>query len=686
MSNLCNERCRCADQRCKSFSPYSGASQLISQIYAERTPSEVRRNQQLPPREPSVVAPPSVGASFQAPLPESKSRIPDITPMRRGRPTGTAQTIQAPPSTSQARRIGGDPFAALDSSSVGTRSAEVDEIGSKFPALDDFSILQDKKNGFKFDAAKTQNGSAQPVNSLVTQALADEAFATLSTPPRSPGPVKTKPTVPEKSRKPESPRSRAESPHIKEPTPQRPTMVSTGTMTSKPSSPVIKAMPKVSAKEIWRVPTAPPKPLKSTNRVTRTPSYKNARPDEVEHLNRDVPEVTISSRPSLESLRPPAAHLEEPMHRSQSAGTRSRSSRDRIVSRSKLQHARRISEAELPEQPEGAEAAVENAEPAIEEITIASDLDYLRAMEEERAHKGQSTLHKHHKHASMPASTMSGSRGAFSGKLGDTFRRFESEGSPRRLPSPDGLSADDDHSSIPATERSEHDIRAESEEAIDETEELSPEVRREFERRQQLLEERRVAEAAATYRQRVADRGSTVDSALRAPAKSSRASAIQDRVKTLLEESNKAPPVRKTASGYGRFTETSEEEADIPPPESVRRQPPPIAQKKTAPPPSRPATSQSSQEPQATRVSALPTRAPTARPSAPPKPAGLRKVSAAPEPALPPVEDSLSGDSDDLESDFSKRYPSLSLEMVEKEISKVNRKPPRPASMRVRDV
>jgi len=50
------------------------------------------------------------------------------------------------------------------------------------------------------------------------------------------------------------------------------------------------------------------------------------------------------------------------------------------------------------------------------------------------------------------------------------------------------------------------------------------------------------------------------------------------------------------------------------------------------------------------------------------------------------VEDVPSDDMpEDIESDFSKRYPSLSLDMVEKEISKAQRKPARPVPLRVRD-
>jgi len=588
---------------------------------------------------------------------------------------------------SNGKRVGGDPFAALDSSSPSIRSAAVEELAYKFPALDEFSILQEKGTGFKFDATKSVNEIAVPVNSRTTQALADEAFASLQT-PRSSGPSKPKPVVPVKPRTSDSPHLRAESPSIKEPTPQRPGMVSTGTMTSLPGSPVLRDLPKVSDREIWRVPSAPSsasaptKPPKPQNKVMRTPSYKNARPEEAQQLDRDIPETTISSRPSLETLRPSVAHLGEPLHRSQSAGARTRSSKDRVPLRSKLQHIRKISETELSEQNEQVErpkSSVQAEESAIEETNITSDLDYLRVMEEERAGKSQTTEHKHTKHSSMPASMMLGSKNVFSGKLGDAFHHFENGASSRRSPSPGVIPIKDD-------ERLNEGM-SDKDESLEETEELSPELRRELERQRQSQEERRVAEAAAAYRQRVADRGEASSGAPRGPAKSSRASAIQDRVKNLLEESTKVAPVKKTASGYGRYTATPEDAAAPPQSEPIRRQAPPVAQKKLPAPPSRtedldslPSTS----EPQSLQASDIPIRATT--PRAPPKPVGLRKPGVATVSAPPPVEDVPSDDMpEDIESDFSKRYPSLSLDIVEKEISKAQRKPARPVPLRVRD-
>jgi len=78
-----------------------------------------------------------------------------------------------------------DPFAALDSKSP---PGPVDEISSRFPSLDEFSLLHD---GGKFDfdkasAAKPKTSPTKPIAQRVTEKLADDAFAS---PARSKTPV-----------------------------------------------------------------------------------------------------------------------------------------------------------------------------------------------------------------------------------------------------------------------------------------------------------------------------------------------------------------------------------------------------------------------------------------------------------------------------------------------------------------
>lgn len=110
---------------------------------------------------------------------------------------------------------------------------------------------------------------------------------------------------------------------------------------------------------------------------------------------------------------------------------------------------------------------------------------------------------------------------------------------------------------------------------IDETQDLSPEVRRELERRRLSEEERRVEAAAAEYKLRVASQASGKP---RAPSK---ASTIQNRVKNLLDESSKPVPVNRTAAGYGKYTDTGKPLPSRPEDQNGMR-PPPVARKPMA--------------------------------------------------------------------------------------------------------
>ncbi|PHH80231.1 hypothetical protein CDD80_2432 [Ophiocordyceps camponoti-rufipedis] len=95
----------------------------IKDIYTGR-PHTADRNSKIP-ADPK--AQPKVGAVYSAPVREKKQQIPEVAPMRRG-----------------------DPFTALDSKD-GSR-LEADELSSRFPTLDQFSLLHDKGTKFDFDS------------------------------------------------------------------------------------------------------------------------------------------------------------------------------------------------------------------------------------------------------------------------------------------------------------------------------------------------------------------------------------------------------------------------------------------------------------------------------------------------------------------------------------------------------
>jgi AP2-associated kinase len=183
---------------------------------------------------------------------------------------------------------------------------------------------------------------------------------------------------------------------------------------------------------------------------------------------------------------------------------------------------------------------------------------------------------------------------------------------------------------------------------LEETEDLPPELRRELERQQLEAEERRVAAAAAAYKNRLAD---PRDKA----AAQQKGSAIQNRVKDLLStaEAREAEAPKRTAEGYGRFTGE----------DAPARTAPPVARKPVG-------------------ISRTPTAAIAnttgPRPMVAPKPRTLLTGGRAPSASEHRPSDGPSTADEDWEVNFQKRYPSLSgLEMVETEV--------RPAG-RVRDV
>ena len=136
-----------------------GTEVPIKDIYAERTQSEARRNQSLPTPSASITSPP-VGLQKAAPKVEVQA-IPDIAPMRRGRPAAPNQqapVAAAKPSPSPAR---GDPFAALDSKNYDARVGAVDELSKRFPSLDEFSIVHEKSGSFPFATSAAERGSSR---------------------------------------------------------------------------------------------------------------------------------------------------------------------------------------------------------------------------------------------------------------------------------------------------------------------------------------------------------------------------------------------------------------------------------------------------------------------------------------------------------------------------------------------
>ncbi|KAF2455742.1 hypothetical protein BDY21DRAFT_288811 [Lineolata rhizophorae] len=745
----------------------------IKDIYAGRTRSEARRNEQLPsPPESTVTSPPMIGLHHVPPV-QQVQVMPDVTPMRRGRPTAPSQRQPVPkPSPSPMRTTTGDPFAALDSPNQSTRAAAADELSSRFPSLDEFSLLHDR--GQKFEFTPSPAGDVdENLKKRVTEALADDAFAQPAPKPKPPV-SSSQPASTEISRvssnkikapEPVQPQTSTKSQPsiIHQPTPQHPVMVSTGTGASPPTSPdPSHKVPDYNSRPIYRFPPpdAPSKgPRKSSQ--TRAPgaddprtsssslpkSYSPAlkpegfvgsRPAMLDlHRSQsatntlNIPKSPASSRPSLEGSRPSTLDLTDPIGRSKSANS-SRPRPSSVHVESNLDYLRdREAASASRSRPSGSVLSHLDSRPGSdhrkstdsfnEEKNIESNVDFLRAMEgddtgkrkDKRSNSGGSR-HGHSKRTSMPSISLSGTKGIIRGKFGDAFRRFEANanndvnGSPEPSPLIDvSGSRDHDRNTLTPIAGSEAtgDL-SDDDFAIHEAEGLPPEMRRELERRRLSEEEKRVADAAAEYRRRVAEQGAGRSAAGPAPMGPSKASMVQNRVKQLLEDSEEKQPTR-TAEGYGRYTDvptkplqhqlSSSQER---PPAALPARKPTVGRAPGAPvpgpshsipsaelayPPNKLRKPPASAMPPPASSSAPPAaqQAPSKPPPPPPRPA-LASTQKGPSVPLPQAPSQLAqtespaglpdanGDADDWEANFAKRYPSLSgLEMVEAEIRPV---------------
>lgn len=514
-----------------------------------------------------------------------KQTLPEITPMRRGRPTTLEPKVNtSKPSPSPLRNSSSDPFSALDVGKSSARnSTNLDEISARFPALDDFSLLHDSGNEFAFDS-KPSNVKAAPQNisQRVTNALADDAFALPTTASRvTTGQPQAAPnSVEARSR---SSVGQALSSNDKTPiqarsASQKPlSYVSTGTMTSDPPSPIEKSRP-TSTRPIFRFPpsSADDRPSDQSNAADASENAPTKlRDDATPYLQGDnqfksqvkVPEQSLSSRQSFEASHRSSylTGFDGSLHRSRSANTKSRPSSGqgpsrpgifRRLSREKSREPR--TEEQMQETEMLTSTATGTLEDGDEATKIGSNVDYLKAMEEEEAVKKKekrlSGGSKHFKRSSMPSVSLSGTKSLLAGRFGEAFRRYETN-SDEPNHGDDSLSQGPGGMEMPLSPivgSEATDGRSDDGNSLEESEEVPPEVRRELERRRLEQEEKRVTDAAAAYRQRLGDgKKSGV-----MPGSNKKAMSIQNKVMSLLDESGRASPSpTKTASGYGKYTD-----------------------------------------------------------------------------------------------------------------------------------
>ncbi|KAI1131532.1 hypothetical protein F5Y10DRAFT_262104 [Nemania abortiva] len=593
----------------------------IHDIYSNRSQSSgpQRREKQLS-AERKTGGTPTVGAVYSPPPQQQAQVLPDITPMRRGRPTASNHAV---PSQAPVKVTTGDPFAALDAKSGA--KPESDELSSRFPTLDQFSLLHDHGTNFDFDSSASPpavpNGPTAHLDQRVAEHLADDAFAR---PPTKPSPAsesnsKTadpvlaqpmtgaaevhrpspplgpphKPTsapprqVAEKSKastiisnNPELQQAISSTvPQSKQDAPSKPTMVSTGTMTGPHLDVPIRDYP-----PIHRFPPADQHRSTSLPRQ-QDPASSQSRLD-LSQVTRPSPTPRIpptqsqssltghasSSRPSLEVGRPSAEYL-EPLVKSSSSTSRSRPAS--MYLESSMDYLREREAAIKPSRTPGypspkilPKAGSPSLEPQ-DDSTIESNVEFLRTMEDYDGKKKDKGAKHHSKRSSL--SSLSGTKNILAGKFGDAFKRFEGNpsGSSARTPSP--LKDRETHNLTPIAGSEATDGRSDDGHFLVETE-LSPEMRRELEAQSLADEERRVEAAAAEYKQKIAAReaGELAPAPLpRSIGGVSRATSIQNRVQNLLEESHKSSQhVQRTASGYGKFSDEaaarSREEKELP--------------------------------------------------------------------------------------------------------------------------
>ena len=684
----------------------------------------------MPSSKPDIASPPAVGA-YKAPLVQEKPGVPDIVPMRRGRPSKNEPTAnKSRPSPSPLRSTANDPFIALDAPQKATQShVSIEEISSRYPPLDQFSLLHDSGSRFAFDPqAKTSSNAPQDINQRVTNALADEVFGhsapkhkTKETPVLANEEMRSDTEALDRDRELSNTvsASKVDAP--------KPAMVSTGTMTSPLPLESSARTTHSTTQPIFKFPTSHAHRSSSQPRASDGPltagthlraSTARGRPGLLEHRSKsqvgslDVPRSPVSSRPSLEGQRPSTFELESSINRSKSATFRNRPVSEHLSPKLGLMgHSRKP----LTEPTSGAELntleklprAVIGGSDGEELEKIDSNVDFLRAMEEEepsrRKEKRSSSGSKHAKRASMPSISLSGTKNLLTSRFGEAFRRFEtnSNGAGARSPS---LSPDRGLIELTPIAGSEAtDGRSDDGQGLEETEEVPPEVRRELERRRLSQEEKRVADAAAAYRQRIVQRGTGSRGRPATGPANNRATSIQNKVKSLLDESGRSSPT-SNAKGYGRFTDSPERHqsglsAAKPSSSSSHRLLPVSIPSSIETSHAVPNSGSTLTDPQSTDrhpnvTVPFPERSST-RPNAPPKPqalrTGAREEQRPSSPAKPPnlarkafsqpPEELESPVGDDWEARFSKKYPSLAgMEMVETEIDKST-----PAGLRVND-
>ncbi|OAR00614.1 hypothetical protein LLEC1_02795, partial [Akanthomyces lecanii] len=492
----------------------------IPDIYSGRSgsASSSKTTRESPHKTPKPV----VGVSVSAPV-QQKEKLPDITPMRRGRPTPSPTPSQQTASSGNPKRVtDGDPFAALDgkpAASIKT-SAPDDDISERFPSLNQFSLLHHKGGNFDFEpkSPETSKPTVAPKKDMADK-LADSAFAASrqAAPnpiqlerPHSATPVVSKAFAPPSSNTSASIKSRTSQPVSARPVSIQPLpasvtasrYVSTGTMTSD-SSPEQRQIPVATQaqstlqKPIARSASVAVRPTPPATSVQAARSQaRPATPETPRFENVRGYSEFKASRP-----RPVSTNFDS---RQQTLPDRSKASAQRLQSPSRDQFVHPQRE------------AVIHGDSKRSSSYLEADNIGTRADDKPR-----------------------------DGAFGNAFSKFEQ--SSNDVEEKKQLSQTrPPNNPIPLDSKDDPGSGNESDE------ELTPEMRRERERLQLEEEEQRVAAAQSEYRQRLVGAAQG-----KKPAPGPKPGIIQNRMQAYMGEEKTQNSVARTAEGYGKYADAA---------------------------------------------------------------------------------------------------------------------------------
>ena len=669
--------------------------------------------------------------------------------MRRGRPQAPApQPVNSKPSVSSLRGTKGDPFAALDNPSAGSAATPPqDELSERFPSIEEFSILQ--KPGADVGSAQTSRpGTAKTpdLSQRVTEKLADDAFArpaplaaTATQKPHGPAAAGISREPPSRQASEGASSGHQRPSPMSQPLPPRSARVSQDSVTSPPPPHEVKAATRSResshggsfGRSVDDGPATSDFNLRPAasdtfvSRKTRPASQLLPRPVSMHRSKSHTStsfQMVESPRASLDITRTPSLG-----NRPSSASNRNGRRPASVYLESSLAYRNDGSTAHeqiagVPDAPvlRGRASLTTDrgsTDAAGGEATIQSNVGFLKAMEEadgtRRREKRRSVESKHSKRSSLPSISLSSTKTLLAGRFGDAFRRFEANGTSAAKQDREAFQSHRPRDLSPITMSERTGDRSDDDHAA-ETDEISPEVRRELERRALAQEERRVEAAAEEHRRRVADRAGPGNGDILASADARsriKATTIQESVKSSLDENSRPEAAQSAENVVGAEHHDTATLARVPSESRTQSIPP---EPTTSLPSSIPGRSAHQlHQPKASRTfpighdvdtavhpasqtapAASVARRPVSRPSAPPKPEKLRTGGAAPPEAgraglvggPKPADDAVTTSSTTTappaaaagntpieiwEANFSRRYPSLSqLEMVETEIDR----------------